>query len=319
MLVVREILCATDVERPARAGLRYSYFLADRFQCSLHVVHAWQEPTATAGSHLSGAERMQNVHAAHRLRERLDEVVRAVPTGSSGRATTYVVDGELTAAVLASAERQRVDLIVLGSGAREDAGARAAGSVAECLTRQAACPVLTVPARAFGRAPLVKRILLVLPTAPTVGLTVEWTALWARQFGASVQLLYREGTEPSSVGNAALCRHEVEDKLRRSGVGVDAIFVEPGAGIAARVIHVAESARCDLVVMSAVLRDAEGQSVLGGLRAAGVLPVLSVRDSAPERPFVDNVIEGDFATSFVRQEAQAQDTRSRAWIAECER
>jgi nucleotide-binding universal stress UspA family protein len=295
MIAVREIMCATDVERPSYAGLRYAFFLADQLQCSLQVVHACPETESVRpNTYQSGAQRLEHVHATHRLRARLEVLVREVPTGSSGRATTHVVDGKLAEALLAHAERQRPALIVLGAAAKDSASP--GESLAQRLTRQASCPILTVPAREPGPSPRVKRILVVLPPTPSVGLTVEWTAFWARHFGAVVELLYREGSQLNSVGNEAMCRHEVEEKLRRAGVGVDSTFVEADATLTARVVDCAENGRCDLVIVNAALRDESDRHVVASIRGAAPLPVLSVRDFTPDRSFVDSTAERGFGT-----------------------
>jgi nucleotide-binding universal stress UspA family protein len=300
-IAVREILCATDVEKPAYAGLRYSFFLADRFQCALEVVHASREASSMRPHYLSGAERMAQALETHRLRQRLDAVVRSIPTGIPGRATTRVMDGTVREAVLERSERQRADLIVLDATARLPARKSASESVAEWLTHQTSCPILTVPARDDGPAPKLRRILLVLEPEPSVGLAVEWTALWAERFGAHVQLLYRAGSGGYAPTREASCRNDVEDKLRRAGASVEASFEEPGSRTANRVVARAELGACDLVVMSSVLRDDGDPCVVESLRRASSLPVLSVRDFVPDGRFVANGAQGPSVPYFASQ------------------
>jgi hypothetical protein len=133
---------------------------------------------------------------------------------------------------------------------------------------------------------------------------VEWAAFWASRFGASVQLLYREGSQLVSVGNEALCRHDVEETLRRAGVGVDASFTEAEPGLGARVAERARTGGCDLIVMSATQRDEGERQVLASVREAAVQPVLTVREFTPDRRFVDSIAERDFASSHVGSRAR---------------
>jgi hypothetical protein len=232
----------------------------------------------------SGPERTEHVLTTQRLRERLEALVRAIPTGASGRATTHVVEGNVADAILSRSARKRADLIVLGSLPR-DAPREQLESIAGYLTQRAPCPVLTVPPRAAGPVPRLKHLLLALEAGPTIGLSVEWTAYWARRFGAVVQLLYRE--RPDFAGAQAMYRDEIEERLRREGVGIERTDTEPESRMAERIIERAESGRCDLVIMSAVPRDSEVHA-LEDLRRRAVLPVLSVRDFTPPTRTVDD-------------------------------
>jgi nucleotide-binding universal stress UspA family protein len=65
--------------------------------------------------------------------------------GTSGqRARRFVVIGDARAEILAHAEREGVDLIVMGTHGRGGAARLFLGSVAERIVRAAPCPVLTV-------------------------------------------------------------------------------------------------------------------------------------------------------------------------------
>jgi hypothetical protein len=237
------------------------------------------------GPSSSGPERTEHVLTRQRLRERLEALVRAIPTGASGRTTTHVVEGNVTDALLSCPAQKRADLIVLGSLPREAPREERLESIAGYLTQRASCPVLTVPPRASGPVPRLKHIVLALEPAPTVGLSVEWTTYWARRFGAVVQLLYRE--RAGAAGAEAMYRDEIEERLRREGVGLERTDTEPESRMAERIVERAESGRCDLVIMSVVRRESE-VNALEALRRTAVVPVLSVRDFTPDHRAVDD-------------------------------
>lgn len=287
MNTLRELLCATDLEKPAGAALRYSFFMAERFQCPLHVLHVWEtNESERSNTYVSGAQRMERAVAAHALRAQLDVVVRAVPTGAQGRATTHVAEGRLTEALLACAERQRADVLVLGNDRRGDSPGRPRESLAERLIHRTACPILTVPASDLAVVPQVKRILLAL--SPTGGRMVDWFVLLARRFDAVVQIFHRETSRAGDAALSAHLRREVEETLRRAGVNVESAFAAPGPTFGEQVLSRAELGGCDMIAMGASLRGDGELGALAEVRARSVLPVFSVRDVAPDRLFVDS-------------------------------
>lgn len=295
MITLRELLCATDLEKPARAALRYSFFVAEQFQCPLHVLHVWEtNESQRPNTYVSGAERMERAVAAHALRAQLDVVVRAVPTGAQGRATTHVAEGRLAETLLGFAERQRADVLVLGNEALETSAGGPRESLAERLMHRTACPILTVPAFDLAVVPQVKRILLAL--SPTSTQVADWFVLLARRFDAVVQIFHRETSRPDGAALSARLRREVEDALRRAGVGVESTFAAAGPQFGEQVLSRAELGACDMIAMSASLRGEGDLGVLAEVRARSAVPVFSVRDVAPDRLFVDS----GFATGTAR-------------------
>jgi nucleotide-binding universal stress UspA family protein len=308
MIALREMLCATDIERPALTALRYSFFIAEEFHASLCVVHAIgsssEVPARDAAStNPSRDRRIERQTSERRLTERLDAVVRAVPTGVPGRASTRVVEGNVTRAVLKSAEQQRADLILLGSNPSSAFVWNALEPVAQQITRSTFCPVMTIPHHSGSSAFHVKRIVLPLGRVGYKDLaTTQWAALIARRFGAVVELLQAgEGLDG--------WRHDVEDALRRAGVGVEVSRCGVGRTLADSVLSRIEQSRCDLLVMSVLSHDSARFSVVDNVRRQSVVPVLSVRAAGADRLFADDGFEDEEAEKreswSVRQSARA--------------
>jgi K+-sensing histidine kinase KdpD len=87
-------------------------------------------------------------------RARLDAVRRDADPLGQRRITTRVVLGAPARAIIEAADRERVDLIVMGTHGRTGVGRALLGSVAEQVMRRASCPVLTLKAArasAFAR------------------------------------------------------------------------------------------------------------------------------------------------------------------------
>jgi nucleotide-binding universal stress UspA family protein len=70
--------------------------------------------------------------------------VLSLPENARARFTPLVEEGDVTVTVISVAERENVDLIVLGTHGRTGLSHLLLGSVAEKLLRRAPCPVLTV-------------------------------------------------------------------------------------------------------------------------------------------------------------------------------
>lgn len=282
MATIHDVLCATNAENPAYSGLRYSFFIAEQFQCSLQVLHAWEgSGTSPSNTYVDSSQ----ILASHRLRERLDAIIRAVPSAGAGRATSHVADGKWSKAVLAFCERQRADLIVLAAPAPDQVGSGADGI--DHVVARAACPVLTVPAVERAAPPRLRKMLLAVDADATTGLLVDWAALWASRFDALVQVLYCEQSRPDTGAPRARWQFEVEEKLRKARVNTEICFARPGASPSERVVAEASAGGCDLILMSASLREAANRRVVRTVRQFSPVPVLSVGQVLPDRLFSD--------------------------------
>lgn len=286
MVAIREVLCATKLEHPADAALRYSFLVAERFQCPLHVLHASElDGGLKANTYLSSAKRMAQVLATHRLRERLDEVVRAVPASEAARATSHVADGNWTEAVLAFSERQRADVIVLGSSLEDSAGHATNAGRIDHFAERTPSPLLTVPDAELD-PPRIRRVLLALDPDATTGALLEWAALWTRRFGAVLSLFYC-GLSRETAAPRARWQHEITSKLRTAGVEVTDQLAGSRVDLAGKLLAQASLAASDLIMLSASLRDDKEGRVVGPIRRRSSLPVLSVQHTPPDRLFVD--------------------------------
>lgn len=146
MMVVKDILVATDFGEAAASALAYGREFARRFHGALHVVHVVDDVGArlmTASAlpydvtrlqgELDQAER-QKLDTLITEEDRRELQVRAVQLTSSAPAREIV----------AYARDAHIDLIIVGTHGRGPVGHLLMGSVAERVIRSAPCPVLTV-------------------------------------------------------------------------------------------------------------------------------------------------------------------------------
>ena len=147
MIVIKNVLVATDYSETAATALAYGRELARSYQATLHVLHVvddirWRyaldmTPALMAGvqESLEDAARTQMhdlVTADDRRRLHAHAVVRTALSAADA-----VADYARTAGI---------DLVVVGTHGRGGLSRLLLGSVAERVVRVAPCPVLTVRA-----------------------------------------------------------------------------------------------------------------------------------------------------------------------------
>lgn len=147
MIVLKNILVATDFSDPSNAALLYGRSLARQFDARLHVLHIVEDlgarlvglplPVGDLGQMQIEAER----RAKARLEEWLageDRAIAVMPSVITSTSPSHaIIDYAINT-------MPRIDLIVLGTHGRGMMGHLFMGSVAERVVRGAPCPVLTV-------------------------------------------------------------------------------------------------------------------------------------------------------------------------------
>lgn len=145
MVRIKNVLVATDFSEPAEAALEYGRELARTFNAMLHVLHVTDDVcTAYGGETYAVAvpDLQRDIEeAVHRQVMALlsEDDRRALRT----RAVVVTAPGKAEA-IVAYAQANAVDIIVIGTRARGALGHLLIGSVAERVVRTATCPVLTV-------------------------------------------------------------------------------------------------------------------------------------------------------------------------------
>ena len=135
MIVLKNVLVATDFGPAANAALTYGCALARNFGAELHLLHVMEN------SFLRASPADPHAHRAAVLRT-LHEGL----TASSGPKAHVVVEtsDNPAHAITEYAKAADIDLIVMGTNGRGGVAQLLVGSVAERVVRTARCPVLTV-------------------------------------------------------------------------------------------------------------------------------------------------------------------------------
>lgn len=146
MILLKQILVATDFSEPSGAALVYGRAFARNFGATLHVVHV----VGNISSAAYGAEGY--VASMPDLQEQVEDAARkqldALLVDNDGRPLptrrVLITSNAPAHAIVEYAAREHVDLIVTGTHGRGAVAHWLMGSVAERVVRTAPCPVLTV-------------------------------------------------------------------------------------------------------------------------------------------------------------------------------
>ena len=316
---VQSILCPIDIERPSDAALRYAFFLAEAFYASLEVVHArppTSDPLKSADVGSGARARAQHSMNERFARARLVGLLQRVTTAVPGRASAHVVEGGPVSGTLRSALRFRSDLIVMGSHFEARSDWLFESSLGEQIAYAAACPVLSVHEGGQRMPLLVRNILLPVDFHHPLALATQWTIAFARCFGATVELMSFRSTsqlegEPDDAPLQAgepLKLHELRDRLRAAGVGVENATASDD-GAFERILRRTESGGCDLVVMGAEPRDKRMSvtkpSLTASIRRHASIPVLSVRPPGSQSAVIGRGLGAESANGEPRSLSMA--------------
>lgn len=314
MTGITRILVPTDFSATSNAAFGYAKALAERFDASLHLVHAFEDPFTTAAFAAEMYAPLPTtlrdtlvIDIEQRLAERLPAEDRA-----RFRGTAEIVTGPTAKAIVEYSQSLGSDLIVMGTHGRGGMSHLLLGSVAERVVRTARCPVLTV--REPGEP--IKRILVPTDFSDTADAALTYARLLAARYGASLQLLHvlddpfvTEGLAAEAymteapVLRSALLR-EAQNRLaqrvvplRRGGEfegspGVTRVDAEVLFGHGAKTIaEYALDRGANLIVMGTHGRTGVAHLLLGSVAERLVrhapCPVLTVRHQTARPPILD--------------------------------
>lgn len=144
MVVIKNILVATDFSEPSGVALAYGRDLARNYHARLHVLHVVEDVMLryTPEVGFVGADFQKDLEEL--ARRDLDKIIRdddRTQLGAVGVTTRGLNAAET---IVAYAKANQIDLIVTGTHGRGAVQHFLMGSVAERIVRTAPCPVLTV-------------------------------------------------------------------------------------------------------------------------------------------------------------------------------
>ena len=137
MIVLTNVLVATDFGPPSAAALAYGRALARSFDASLHVLHV------VDNFFLRAAPSDPQAMVAAKTRTLRDQLTEDDRDSLRVSATVRISD-DVADAITGYARIQAINVIVLGTHGRSGMQQLLVGSVAERVVRTAPCPVITI-------------------------------------------------------------------------------------------------------------------------------------------------------------------------------
>lgn len=184
------ILCPVDFSEASARALRYAAALAERFRARLSVLHAIDPILVNAAA---AAYRMQMLE--EEMRAELDAWVTTTvsPISCCPSRSTVVSSGRPHREILKLAERETVDLIVMGTRGRRGCARLFEGSATARVLRQTSIPTLVVPvdgsaapSGADGSLNLAGPVLTLADPGQMSSQVLRFAADLARALGASL-------------------------------------------------------------------------------------------------------------------------------------
>jgi nucleotide-binding universal stress UspA family protein len=133
----QKILFPTDFSTLSDAALRHATALARDMGAKLVIVHVEEPPAAYGTGEMYYGIPDPDMPA---LTKMLEAVVPADPQVPYEH---HMATGDPAGEIVSLAEKEKVDLIVMGTHGRTGLGRLLMGSVAEAVVRRAPCPVFT--------------------------------------------------------------------------------------------------------------------------------------------------------------------------------
>jgi nucleotide-binding universal stress UspA family protein len=292
MMTIERILCAVERERDEVHILSRACAIARPFRARVDALllrPGPAQPTRSAGVRVDFTPELDAQREAELL---FAELIRKT---DAERLEPQAV-GSAQQAILAQSAECGADLIVLGARqtlAYPERRPSLADEVARCATR----PILTVPSTEGNLS--VRHILLPVDFSSATTRAVEWAALLARGFSATVRLLHAVGSSAlrgkpvrrgASVGHgfasAQVLLGELEQRLRSNGVSCETTLAEQGTTHA--ILACRDREECDLIVMGMHHHESEGtvaSGVVSSIRRRARVPVLSITTPESEATF----------------------------------
>jgi len=137
---VNLVLCPVDFSEPGNAALHFASVLASEAGARLLIVHV-EETLPEYPADIDGFG--MGVAESNRKRS-ADQLASIQPTIKGVEFEQRILKGVPGREILRFAEKEKVDLIVMGTHGRRGLSRLLMGSVAEWVVRRAKCPVLTV-------------------------------------------------------------------------------------------------------------------------------------------------------------------------------
>jgi len=250
---VKTILVATDFSKPAEQALKTAIAISQAFGSELILVHAALPFYYGADLGMIPDDVLDvNLDVA---REKMETLVASDPTLQALHPTTAVEYGDALDIINQTAYDENVDLIVVGSHGASGVERLAIGSVAECVLRNAACPVLIAGPNCQAESSPFRALLFATDLTPSGLRAAQFASSLAERFHSKLTMLHVMESKKRIPGvEPELIADRVTEELQRllpADIGQQCktnVRVEYG-NAAEAILDVARQERASLVIV----------------------------------------------------------------------
>lgn len=146
MIVLKNILVATDFSEPSANALAYGRDLARAYNATLHVLHVTEDVLMRYSPEVGFAVPELQKDLEQAARRELDAIITADDVRTLRVVPAIETATSAANGITSYATAQQIDLIIVGTHGRGAVKQFLMGSVAERVVRTAPCPVLAVRA-----------------------------------------------------------------------------------------------------------------------------------------------------------------------------
>jgi nucleotide-binding universal stress UspA family protein len=294
ILEIKLILCPVDFSEISIRAYRYALSLAEHYQARLvvqHIVELWRHPSV---GFVTSADLYEEFERTLREsgKEQLREFVKKHTYGEI-QPELVMHGGFASDSILAFAQAQNTDVIVIGSHGRRGFDRLMLGSVTDRVMRRASCPVLVVGKLFTESLPAderrphlhhVSRILFCTDFSENSEWALNYAISVRAEYDAELTLLHvlHEPSTPAETEEAIVAAKQRLDRLIASQ-GRKSLKIETAVRIGKpyeQIIQFSVNAQIDMVTMGVRGRSALDVAVFGSttyrVMQLGPSPVLAV-------------------------------------------
>ncbi len=194
-VALKNILFATDFSPAAEAALPYAIGLAKQYGAKVHGLHVRYPATYP----IVGPESMPQILEAAEQQAKFEAQQMHEQLASVPHEVT-IIEGDLWPVLDEIVQKQKVDLVVIGTHGRKGVSRALLGSAAEEIFRRAACPVLTVGphiSQNTERRMAMKQILFATDFSPESLAALPFAVSLAQEHQSNLTLMNATGKDRS--------------------------------------------------------------------------------------------------------------------------
>jgi len=259
-IALKNILVAVDFSRLSDRAMDYALSFARRYNSTITAVHVISPAlyaTPSAASMYGGMDPLPYLDSVEReLKHRLDELA-AASADSGVKCIPKLVEGGIAEQLRSIAEERDFDLIVIGTHGAERWDRLVMGSVAESVTHNARCPVLTVGPRVFRRPKFeasVKKIIYATDFSTDSAHAAPYALSLAQEYDAKLTLVHvlppELRTQQDREQMNAFFKYELEKLVpEEAQAWCEPEFVLEYGGSSEAIVELAAERDADLIVL----------------------------------------------------------------------